>query len=367
MNASNALRGTFHRMVALVALGLATGLPTCVLAVAPPCPDPVFIVAFDGPAAISCPRPKMQFDYFSTYATSFSVLQFGTGSGALPMTWSLRANGSAPDSPINVVMGDANSDFPLEADFNGDGRIDLAVFDATNQLYRYRLSNNPQVEQTISWGTSPADNVFAVGDYDCDGITDPTYVHLQGTTYEWHIRTSSPLPDRIVNFGTTTAGNTDIALSGADYTGDGCDDLVYITYPTNGGSTPTKFHIGNASTGALLFEKDWGIFASDYVVPGDYLGDGRADFVAGRTGATSTSPITWMIAENGGAGTLTVSFGVSADIPLRGDFDGDGKDDLAVKKSGTNIWMWRRSSDGVTDQTTVGTAANFPIPSAGTH
>ena len=53
------------------------------------------------------------------------------------------------------------------------------------------------------------------------------------------------------------------------------------------------------------------------------------------------------------------------DIALRGDFDGDGKDDIAVKKNGTAIWQWRRSSDGVTGQATVGTPGNFPIPATG--
>lgn len=76
--------------------------------------------------------------------------------------------------------------------------------------------------------------------------------------------------------------------------------------------------------------------------------------------------MTWMISENGETGTLTRVFGASEDAPLRGDFDGDGKDDLAVKRNASNIRTWQRSSDGVTDQTTVGTAANFAIPAVGT-
>ena len=352
------------RRVLLVALALLS--PTAMfflsepVIAAPPgaCPGPIFIQAFDTPAATACARPKARFDYFGSYATSFSVLAPGPNSSIL---WNLSSNGS-PAAPISVQLGSQSSNGVSEADFDGDGTFDIAVYDVIVGGFSYLPSSGGAVV-TVPWGNPASDSYGGVGDYDCDGKSDPTYVRNVGGAIQWAIKTSGPGADRTITFGTWA---TDYVLPGMDWNGDGCDDLGTVQI---GASNDMTYRIGNAGNGALLLSQTWGNSSTDFIVPGDYLGDERADFAVWRSLGAATSG-QWLIKENGGAGTLTQVFGTPGafavrDIALRGDFDGDGKDDIAVKKNGTAIWQWRRSSDGVTDQRTVGTPGNFPIPATG--
>lgn len=61
--------------------------------------------------------------------------------------------------------------------------------------------------------------------------------------------------------------------------------------------------------------------------PVDFNGDGRSDWAIIRnTGGIYN----WFIATNGGSPQSTVSWGVSGDRLVNGDFDGDNRDDIAV-------------------------------------
>ena len=325
-----------------------------------PCPGPIFIQSFDDSAATVCPRPKARFDYFGSYATSFGVLS-SAGAGQ-PITWTIANNGGPPAS-FSVQFGSPASNGIAEADFDGDGKFDVAVYDISVGGFSY-LPSSGGAAITIPWSSNPATDFYsAVGDYDCDGKSDPTYVRDVGGNLQWVIKTSGPGPDRMVTFGTSA---TDNALPGMDWNGDGCDDLGTVRTESGGAMT---WRIGDTSSGMLLLQHALGNRNTDFIIPGDYLGDERADFAVWRSYGAGTSG-QWLIEENGGAGTLSQVFGTPGDfavrdVALRGDFDGDGKDDIAVKKKGSAIWQWRRSSDGVIDQTTVGAPNNFPIPATG--
>ena len=65
----------------------------------------------------------------------------------------------------------------------------------------------------------------------------------------------------------------------------------------------------------------------------DYNGDGRAEFATFNNG-------TWRI--TGGSGGfgfgLVAGFGMAGDKPVPGDYDGDGRDDLAVYRPSNGTW-----------------------------
>ncbi len=62
----------------------------------------------------------------------------------------------------------------------------------------------------------------------------------------------------------------------------------------------------------------------------DYNGDGRSDFsVVRNTGGGSGGQVTWFNQINGGT-DQTYAWGIATDYFLPADYDGDGKDDIAV-------------------------------------
>ena len=70
----------------------------------------------------------------------------------------------------------------------------------------------------------------------------------------------------------------------------------------------------------------------------DFNGDGKSDWVVTRsTDLAVVSQITWFISYNGTNNLIVTPFGLSTDFRVPEDYDGDGKDDIAV---------WRDNSPG---------------------
>jgi hypothetical protein len=74
--------------------------------------------------------------------------------------------------------------------------------------------------------------------------------------------------------------------------------------------------------------KAWGLGAAPYLdvpVPGDYDGDGVTDLAVFRR-----SSGTWLIQRSADGQYTSKTWGVGSDVPVAGDYDGDGRSDLAV-------------------------------------
>ncbi len=60
-------------------------------------------------------------------------------------------------------------------------------------------------------------------------------------------------------------------------------------------------------------------------------------------------------------------FGIASDIPSRGDYDGDGKTDLAVYRPNEGNWYVLNSSTGVPSVRQFGISTDVPIAGKQNH
>jgi hypothetical protein len=304
--------------------------------------------------------PSVRAKFLAFYGTNYSdwaVVTIPQTSGQ-PITWKILKNPADPTpgaARISIFNWGTSTDVVAPGSFSGDGTYDPNVYrPATfeNWLGPWETSGTPFV--VTQWGTT-ADNSGRNGDYDADGIEDYTQIRIVSNRLFWWIRPSSnPTQARVISFGALAAGISTFAFQGADFTGDGRDELI-LAQENNTTGTVT-WYIGDAVTGAQLWQVNWGNFNTDFLInPADYTGDGRADFVVWRAGGTGSDARQWYIL-NGATGLPAANsrtvFGIgdpafqTNDIPIRGDYDGDGIQDIAVWRPSTATFYALASSNG---------------------
>jgi spore coat protein A len=69
----------------------------------------------------------------------------------------------------------------------------------------------------------------------------------------------------------------------------------------------------------------------------------------------------WYILKSSDGGNSFSHFGINGDVPVPGDYDGDGKADLAVYRDGT--WYINGSTTGFSAQV-FGSSTDKPVPAA---
>jgi hypothetical protein len=260
-------------------------------------------------------------------------------------------------------------------DFDGDGKTDVSIMRATGigATYDWWILNSSNGNiTTLPFGVRPRD-IPAPADYDGDGKDDIAMWRnspFTGEVSTFYIIYSSTGATAIIPFGQ----NGDIPVVD-DYDGDGKDDLAVWRAPAAAGGAGQAiwYYRGTLNNpNQNITYVPWGarygtnINQKDEPYPGDFDGDGKADFRVQRpvdTTLIGTGPAIFY--------TLTATGNVSYDYYsladdriVPGDYDGDGKTDICVARGfnispGNTTWYIRYSSGIPDSQTIFGFGFNF--------
>lgn len=124
-----------------------------------------------------------------------------------------------------------------------------------------------------------------------------------------------------------------------DYDGDGLDDIA-VTGPSGWTNIPVAFSAGNGtfstSAASVTDFPGWASYANVTPVSGDFDGDGRDDIALVGGIGWGTVPVAYsngngtFLVKNRPLATFAAKAALSGVYPVGGDFDGDGRDDIAL-------------------------------------
>ncbi len=290
--------------------------------------------------------------------------------GSTIQWWSNSSGGGATEI---ANFGTSATDFIVPNDYDGDGQADFAVWRpgaATDAAFYVLQSSNNTLLVTPFGQTG--DDTAITGDYDGDLTADyasyrcPALGSGDGQCF-FYFKGSFNNPMGNITYVPWGFGEQfDFFVNPGDFDGDGKFDFcIQRTDPTVAGAG--QFVLRRSSDGGAEFI-NWGR-NSDLIVPGDYDGDGKYDFCVSRTETINGVPgRSYYILERdgGGTGIHAIRWGIAGDVRTPGDFDGDGKTDIAIWRQNVdptmNFYWVRRSSDGMVQVSEWGAMGDFAVP-----
>ncbi|MBS1793472.1 MAG: VCBS repeat-containing protein [Acidobacteria bacterium] len=328
----------------------------------------IFIVTtgLSGVFAQSAPATphKTVVDFNGDGKTDFAILRPAANAPGAQYTWWIRNNGAADGEFTALPLGLRAIDVPVPADFDGDGKSDIAVFrfqntgagGANNDAGTWYILESSTNRFRIEKFGQTGDNATVVDDFDGDGKADLAVYRINsaaqgpGQAYFMY-RGSLNNPEgkvTVVPWGMRYGAQSEQADDPytGDFDGDGRADFAVqrqSDLTSTNSNTPAEFHILTAAGNYSVQYFGW---KSDRVVPGDYDGDGKTDLCVVRGFNVSPSQITWYIRYSGGQPDEAVPFGQGINTGFaQGDYDGDGKTDIAFFVASRGEFWFRSSAD----------------------
>jgi hypothetical protein len=242
-------------------------------------------------------------------------------------------------------LGQPGDSVSLTVDFDGDGRSDFSTARYNAEvLWRIFKSSTNTLEE-IRWGSSALGDFFASADYDGDGRFDLA-VFRAGV---WHIIESST-----GNFRYEFFGQSGDVPAPNDFDKDGKADLAVARSE----SGQRVWYVRRSSDNSF-YSVPWGL-SSDAFFTGraDWDGDGAADISVIRN---ESGQRVFYILRSSDLQLQVIRWGLSSDVVKLGDYDGDGKTDAAVTRaiSGQRVFFILQSSTGEPRYETFGLQGDF--------
>jgi len=294
----------------------------------------------------------------------------------------LVLSAGGPSQRLVIFLGNANGTYTtvpgpsiftysfgpiVSADFNGDGKQDMAVLNANSSAVTILLGNGDGTftvsASSPATGSSP--NQLAMGDFNGDGIPDLAVTEDSTNTVLIFLGNGDGTFTAAPNL---VAGSSPYAIAVGDFNGDGKMDMaVTDTYD---------------DTVSVLLGKGDGTFAAatslhcgsngSPIAAGDFSGNGKLDLAVAVKGATGQSDsLTILVGKGDGtftspqSGQVVSSNAVSA--MQVGDFNGDGIPDLVLTDSNTGaftVFLGNGKDSFTATEPTLAGSPDFGLSSA---
>lgn len=267
-----------------------------------------------------------------------------------PLRYLLHISSQAERSPH--VKG-------VTADYNGDGVADLVLIN--DELKVSVLSSAGEDEAELS--RVPLNTVPLVGDFNGDSYADfasfsASFAPSMSHPYNWEIwlsdsrslREGTQSPPAINPLRYSWGLQTAKAVP-ADYDGDGSTDLAVFDTRTGEWSALFMLAEPNLAKAALALpgfglRVQWGL-PGDIPLTGDFDGDGKSDFTVVRLEESAAdNPFHWLIRTQKADIKYDFFLGRKGDLPFAGDVNGDKQDEAIIyrapeKGGDSGLWLLR--------------------------
>lgn len=299
---------------------------------------------------------------------------------------SLRVwKGRPDDAGSTVIFGDTTTNRLLSSTATNIYRISNSQVPSpgiapvtTRRVWENKLSIAPSL--TLGPGTYWIDFDFSNFDNNVQDHFVPSVTVLnQRTQAGWNARrlqlstgtwadvldgglpaAAPDVPQDIAFKVTGTVASSNNAAKFLDFDGDGKTDFGVTRWGPAPTSASTWFILLNTAS-QNHYQLDFGqrvgvdfrlsgVLTFDKVTPGDFDGDGKTDIAVWRRGPNAANPqATYYILQSSDNVLRIEQFGITNDSSnILGDYDGDGKTDLAIYRFGTNdgdqSYFWVKKS-----------------------